>query len=121
MYVAHAWVDGYFDGAEVNHINFDRTDYRAENLEWVTHAENIKYSVEKNSDVWDESKRGINNGRAIFTEDDVRYIRQRYNSGASVASILKEYRPDLEHSSDYKSLHSTFSNICHRKTWKHIE
>lgn len=28
----------------VNHINHNRTDNRAENLEWVTHSENIKYS-----------------------------------------------------------------------------
>lgn len=28
----------------VNHINHIRTDNRAENLEWVTHSENIAYS-----------------------------------------------------------------------------
>lgn len=30
---------------EINHINFNRADNRAENLEWVSHAENVRYSV----------------------------------------------------------------------------
>lgn len=45
MYVAHAWVDGYFDGAEVNHIDYNRENYSADNLEWITHNQNIKHSV----------------------------------------------------------------------------
>lgn len=39
--VAKAFLDGYFDGAEVNHIDFVRTNNRADNLEWVTHCDNI--------------------------------------------------------------------------------
>jgi hypothetical protein len=30
---------------EVNHIDFDRTNYKSENLEWCTHLQNIAYSV----------------------------------------------------------------------------
>ena len=43
--VAMAWhADTYFDGAEVNHINGNPRDNRAENLEWVTHRQNILHS-----------------------------------------------------------------------------
>lgn len=45
LYVAYGWVDGYFDGAEVNHIDYDRDNYNADNLEWVDHNTNIKHSV----------------------------------------------------------------------------
>lgn len=40
--VAHVFVDGYFEGAQVNHIDMDRTNNCADNLEWVTPSENQK-------------------------------------------------------------------------------
>lgn len=39
--IALAFVPGAAEGLEVNHINGDRADNRAENLEWVTHAQNM--------------------------------------------------------------------------------
>jgi hypothetical protein len=43
--VAMAWhADTYLAGAEVNHINGNPRDNRAENLEWVTHRQNILHS-----------------------------------------------------------------------------
>lgn len=44
--VALCFVDGRSDVRnEVNHMDFNRKNNRAENLEWVSHAENIKYST----------------------------------------------------------------------------
>ena len=43
--VAMAWhANTYFAGAEVNHINGNPRDNRADNLEWVTHRQNILHS-----------------------------------------------------------------------------
>ena len=121
LYVAHAWVDGYFDGAEVNHKDFDRTNFNADNLEWVTHKENVRYSVSENSEIWKKGKQGVNNGRATFTENKVRLIRMMYDAGMSVADILRIDHPELKTSKQYKSLHSTYLNICKRKTWTNLE
>ena len=38
--IALAWVPGHFDGAWVDHLNGNRKDNRAVNLEWVTRSEN---------------------------------------------------------------------------------
>lgn len=43
--VALVFVDNPERKPEVNHINSIRLDNRAENLEWMTHQENIQYSV----------------------------------------------------------------------------
>lgn len=38
-------IRNYSDGWEVNHIDTDRTNNRLDNLEWVTHKENIEHSA----------------------------------------------------------------------------
>jgi hypothetical protein len=38
--VAKAFVPGYFDGADVNHIDENKQNNRFDNLEWVTKTEN---------------------------------------------------------------------------------
>lgn len=42
--VAEAFVDGYFDGAVVNHIDGDNRNNRASNLEWTTIKDNVHKS-----------------------------------------------------------------------------
>ena len=44
--VAMTWCNGYSDELTVNHINCNSTDNRAENLEWVTGAENTRKAFE---------------------------------------------------------------------------
>lgn len=40
--VAQAFISGYFENAQVNHIDMDRTNNIASNLEWVTPSNNQK-------------------------------------------------------------------------------
>lgn len=41
--VASTWCDGYKEGFTVNHINGNPLDNRAENLEWLSHGDNIRH------------------------------------------------------------------------------
>jgi hypothetical protein len=59
--VAAAFVDGRFDGAEVNHKDFDRTNNNACNLEWVSHCDNVKYTIEAGRHVCNADLCGTNN------------------------------------------------------------
>ena len=120
LYVAHAWVNGYFEGAEVNHKDFDRNNYKAENLEWVSHKDNIAYTLKYNYSTVCLARQGAQNGRAKFTEEQVKEIRKMYDDGSSVADIIRHFYPDLQTVEQYKSIHSTFLAVAKRQSWKNI-
>ncbi len=42
--VAEAFVPGYFEGAEVHHIDFNKENNHYTNLMWVSHQQNMKYN-----------------------------------------------------------------------------
>lgn len=43
--VAESFVDGWFEGAEVNHKDLNKLNNKWDNLEWVTHSENQKHQI----------------------------------------------------------------------------
>ena len=71
--VALAFVDNPENKPEVDHIDTNKTNNRANNLRWVTSAENIAHSIENGL-----YKSGAECSWAKLTEDDVRYIRKVY-------------------------------------------
>lgn len=119
LYVGYGWVDGYFEGAEINHKDFDRCNNNADNLEWITHSENVKYSVKENREIWCKGRQGSHNGRAKYTEEEVLKIRELYNNGKTVMDIVKIYYPNYNYKQRKKEW-SRIDNICKRKTWNNI-
>lgn len=45
--VAEAFVDNHYNKPCINHIDYDRHNNKASNLEWCTHRENTLYSVDR--------------------------------------------------------------------------
>jgi hypothetical protein len=101
--VARAFVSGYAPGLEVNHINGDKADNRAENLEWCTRQANIDHA----ENVLRKRPRGERHGNAKLTTTDVLAIRQSSDSRTALARR-------------FGVTNSAIDQIINRKGWTHI-
>ena len=92
--VATAFIPNPEDKAEVNHKFGNKSDNRAVALEWVTRSENIKHSVRIGLR---KPKRGVKNGNARLTEEDVRYIREKFklkDNEFGAAALARKFNVD---------------------------
>jgi transposase len=90
---------------EVNHKNGNKLDNFVSNLEWVTHAENMKHAWSNNL-----MKIGSETFNAILTENDVVEIKQLMLKGLNNQEI----------SELFGVARATISKIRDIKTWKHV-
>lgn len=95
-------------GYEVNHINGDKNDARAENLEYVTRSENMLHvhRTLKTS----KPRKGTAHYKAKFTDTDIVRIRQLRAEGMIYKDIAAQYGVRL----------GTIMFICNGQTWKHV-
>ncbi len=107
--VAMAFVPNPHNYPEVDHIDGNRQNPAASNLEWVTHQENIKRAWKKGR--YSGRYIGEKNPKARVTEDIVRMLRMEYQCGATIRELHKKYNV----------AESAVGNIVHRYTWKHIK
>lgn len=90
---------------EPNHKNNNRTDNRAENLEWLTRSENLKHAYAKGKA---NAKGSRNNRWSKLTEADIPEIR---------AATTDQY-PEIM--ARFGIAFETIRSIKYRKSWKHV-
>ena len=87
---------------EINHKDGDKTNNRADNLEWVTHSENVRHIMSL------RGRRPLTGAQA--TESDIRDIRKMRSEGTprNVIATMFGMSP------------SNVTMIARRKTWAHV-
>ena len=102
------WAGACPQGYEINHINRNRSDNRLENLEYVTHQENVLHSRKLGS--W-EAIRGEQAPRVKLTEKQILQIRAMWNNGGySQKELAGIFGVNFSH----------IWKIINRRTWKHL-
>lgn len=106
-YIAKAFIPNPYNKPYVNHIDGNKLNNNATNLEWCTHLENMQHAVR--TGLW-KPHIGTAHGRCTITEADVHRICKRIamKKGYSVKVFPAYITKDI------------FHGIKQRRTWKHI-
>ena len=103
--VALAFLGPRPEGAQIRHLNGDRTDARASNLAWGSAQQNAA-----DRDRHGTTARGCRNGQARLSERQVIEIRSRASRGESQYAIA----------SDFGVAQTTISRAVRGKGWAHV-
>ena len=80
--VALAFIENPNNYEEVNHKDYNRENYNINNLEWVTHADNVRYSVKNKQDMHGQNNPNYGNHK----------LSDFYKANPDIAKI-KQGRP----------------------------
>ena len=94
--------------SDVDHLDGNRMNPDLENLEWVTHTENIRRAHEKG--MYSGRFVGENNPKAKLTAETVLKLRAEYQSGITIMGLHRKY--------GYP--YNTIGNAVRRKTWAYL-
>lgn len=105
--VAQAFVDNPKCAQQVNHIDGDKSNNRADNLEWCSPSENCIHAIENRLY---ENAKGERSSFAKLTEDQVREIRHRAALGHMHKDIAIDFRVGRK----------AITKIVNRQRWNHV-
>lgn len=103
--VAEHFVDNNQSKPQVNHINGDKTCNIVENLEWVSHRENLDHAIKNNLTL-----KGEENRNSKLKDIDV----------VKIHSLLQKGTTTKELSESYNVSYSTIDSIKTNRYWKHL-
>ena len=103
--VANAFLGPRPAGAQLRHLNGDKTDNRAANLAWGTALDNAK-----DRNTHGTTANGERNGQAHLTESSVLWARSAALGGVTQREIAERLGVDQR----------TISRAIRRETWAHV-
>jgi len=104
--VACEFIENIYNKPQVNHIDFDKTNNKYDNLEWVDNSENVIHNVSNNRH---NPSLGIKSHFSKLKDDDIVNIR-----------LLSKTMNNVEISKIYNITPANIGNIVNKKTWRHI-
>lgn len=104
--VAEAFIGHCPPGYEINHKDLDRHNNRIDNLEFVTHLDNIRHAIRAGA----INKRGESHHNARLCNQDVVAIRLACANGAIRAEVAQKYGVKVKQ----------IDKIISRERWGHI-
>ena len=104
--VASAFIPNPEDKSDVNHIDGNKANNRASNLEWMSNADNQRHSVSAGL-----RRLGASHHKSKLTDSDVTAIRRESsNSTATIQELASRFNIST----------TQVGNIIHRKNWRHL-
>ena len=103
--VAKAFIPNHDNKSQVNHIDGNKLNNRADNLEWVNNSENQLHAYKLGLQ---PSRAGENNSKAKITNKDVTLLKELYNYGKSVVEVSNIMNVSLD----------STRQIIYGRTWR---
>jgi hypothetical protein len=104
--VAEHFISNIDNKPQINHINGIKTDNRLENIEWVSHRENLDHAIENNLVL-----KGDKNPTSKLKENEVITIHDFLSKGVCIEILSKRYSVSFD----------TISGIRSGRYWKYLK
>ena len=105
--VAAAFIGPCPEGHEINHRDMDPGNNTMQNLEYVTHAENMQHAAD-NGPQWQPL--GVKNGKSKLNPEQVKAIRHLFQKGLRKIDLARQF-----------GVHpNTIDSVITHHTWRHV-